>query len=237
MDLDSEEFREQIETKKSWVTENIRLLTAVVVLAGVVLNLFGRSTKAMWVFGALSGFLLLGIVGKWFLAGARWLVRQYSNKRYAVREYPHLLQNFERLKAMMSRDDTRAFRYMLYNASTNRIEAIDQICACDYLEAWMNCFADTLQSRCNSFKEFLARCREFTTILDQFDRYYVIRTQVAVEKNKEIHSSYVDNFETFREGFVEYLRAIERWSEGIRKEVQARLPYREFLQGIPHFSF
>jgi hypothetical protein len=226
-----------IRKSKAWTIENTKLLTAVLALAAVLLNLFGRFTTAMWIFGALSGVLLLGIVGKWLLAVARKVFRRYSNRRYAAKEYQNLLQHFQRLKAMMSRDDTRAFRYMLYNASPNRIEAIDQLCACDYLEPWMNCFSDTLQTPCTSYKEFLARCREFTTILDQFDRNYVMRTQAAVEKSKEIHNSYVDNFETFREGFVEYLRAIERWSEGIRKEAQARLAQQEFLLGIPHFSF
>lgn len=237
MDYDIEQYQPQIESpKKTWLTENTKLLTAVLALIATILNMFGRSQKAMWAFGIIPGALFLGIVGKSVFARVKRVLRNRDDNKYVEREYSRLTDNFQRLRLMLNRDYSTSFGYMLFNASPTRVDVIDQICATNYLEPWVNCYSFTLQTPCGSLKDFLARCSEFTTILEQFDRNYVIKAQAAIEKS-DMHSNYVDNFETFREGFVQYLRDVERWTDAIRKEALRRLPQQQFLIHLPHTFF
>ena len=138
--LEGDEFIE-VEEKKSWLSENgIKLLAASVTLLAAVLNLFGRWPKAIWALGIVSGLLLIWFIGSGILALNRRIIRKRDNEIFINREYPRLLQLFAQLKRMTSRDNTRGFRYMLYNASSYRVDVVDQICGSDYIEGWMACY-------------------------------------------------------------------------------------------------
>jgi hypothetical protein len=238
--MDPFELEEQSDTKSksNWFSEtNIKLLTAVLALIAVVLNLFGRSPKAVWILGSLAGVLLSWAICSWMLSLLRRFGRWRGNRRYVAKEYQNLLRMFERLEMFMSREDTRSFRYLLHNASSYRVDAIDQICASDYLEGWMNCFKLILGNPCHSVTEFLARCREFTTIVTNFNKDYVMKIQPGIEKNTTLPESYIDNFELFRERFGLYLHELEQWLETVTKETATRVSHQEFCQCVPHRSF
>jgi hypothetical protein len=218
-------------------SSNAYLLTAVLALIAVVLNLFGRSPKAVWILGILAGVLLSWVLGSWILSLVRRFGLWYGNKRYVAKEYQNLLRMFERWKMFMSREDARSFRYLLHNASSYRVDAIDQICASDYLEGWMECFTLSLSSPCHSVTDFLARCREFTTIVTNFNKDYVIKTQLSIEKSTTLPESCIENFEFFRERFGLYIHELEQWLETVAKETATRVSHQEFCQCVPHRSF
>lgn len=228
----------EVEEKKSWLSENrAKVLAACLTLLAAILNLFGRWPKAIWALGILSGMLLLWLIGSGILALTRRIFRRHDNKEYIAREYPRLLQLFEQLKRMTSRENARAFRYMLYNASAYRVDVVDQILGSDYIEGWMSCFELMLADRCNSMRDFLARCGHFTALVREFNGNYVIKTQKAVEKNFSLPDHCIDDFEDFRERFGVYLHEVEEWAEEVSKEAQPRVAGQEFLRFVPQRSF
>jgi hypothetical protein len=228
----------QVEEKKSWLSENrAKVMAASLTLLAAVLNLFGRWPKAIWALGVLSGMLLLWFIGSGILALTRRIFRKHDDKEYIAREYPRLVQLFEQFKRMTSRENTRAFRYMLYNASAYRVDVVDQILGSDYIEGWMACFEVMLADRCNSVRDFLARSGHFTALVREFNGNYVIKTQKAIEKNLTVPDHNIDDFEDFRERFGVYLHEVEQWAEKVSKEAQPRVLGPEFLQFVPQRAF
>jgi hypothetical protein len=226
-------------TQKSWLSEPvIKLVTAVIALAAAVLSVFGHSQKAFWVVFSGGALVLL-----WVLVGAlrkpvRGIIRWYSNRRYVSREYPKLKLMFERLGKFTSRDDGRSFRNQLYSASAYRHDVIDKILGNDYIEDWLASYALHLEFPCRSVTEFLARCRELTTIVSHYNKDYVIKTQKSLESAPPdiLPDHILDKFEEFRERFSAYLNELEQWSESIARETEHRVLLAHFLQHVPHRS-
>jgi hypothetical protein len=228
----------EVEEKKNWLSENrINLLTAIVAFLAAALNFFGRWPKTIWLVGIVSGLSLLWAIGSGIRALARRVLSARSDKKYVATEYPKLVQLFERLKQMTNRDNTRAFRYMLYNASSYRVDVVDPILGADYIEGWMYCFEMMLRSRCDSSRDFLARCGHLTALVREFNSNYVIKTQRAVERSTKVPEHCTDDFEDFRERFGMYLHDVEQWAEGIAKETETRVRGDDFLRYVPQRQF
>ena len=228
------------QTKRNWLSEtNVKLITALIALAAGILNFFGRSQRAMWVIGIGSALLLTWLLGPSIFALFSRIRLWYGNKKYLAREYPALKRMFDRLSRFTSRDDSRSFRNMLYSASAYRHDVIDQILGSDYIEEWLKCFAIQLASSCGSVYEFMCRCREFTTIVTEYNKNYIIKTQKSLERAPaDLLPEYTtDQFEEFRERFSAYLNEVEQWADSVAVSSEKRVHYDQFLQGVPHRHF
>jgi hypothetical protein len=228
----------EVEQKKSWMAgDNPKVLAGVLTCAAALLNFFGRWPKAMWAIAVVAGVLLFWLIGSGIRALVRRLTGKRANRVVVATKYPELVQLFERLKQFTNRENTRGFRYMLYNASAYRVDMVDQILGCDFIEGWMACFETMLHEGCPSVTEFLARCGHFTPLVREFNDNYVIKAQKAFARSVAVPEHNLDDFEEFRERFAIYLNDVEQWAESIVRQIEPRVPIEIFLRYAPQRSF
>ena len=220
--------------KRTWVETNVRLATAAIALAAALLSFFGRSQKAVWIISSVAAVVLLWYAAPELIRPVRSAVRWYQDRRYVAREHARLRTQFQRLGEFTTRDDTRGFRYILYSAAGNRSDVIEKLIGTDFIDSWMSSSAMRLDLPCTSYREFLSRAREFTSILNEFVKRYVIKVQ---ETPLELPKSDVEHFEAFRERFHHYLYEVEQWADSVSQRALKRLPMAEFTTFAPHRSF
>jgi hypothetical protein len=89
----------------------------------------------------------------------------------------------------------------------------------------------------SSLLEFLKMCYEFTSIVTEFNRNYVIKAQQGLTRialpEQAVH--YVDQLEMFREEFAHFLRDVEEWAHSVDETAVKRIPdfYRHHVQTAP----
>jgi hypothetical protein len=228
----------EVNKRKSWMAgDGPKVLAGGLTCVAALLNFFGRWPKAMWAIAVVVAILLCWLMGSGIRALFQRLSGKRADQRFVTMEYPKLVQLFERLKQFTTRENTRGFRHMLYNASSYRVDVVDQILGSDFIEGWMCCFETMLHEDCASLTEFLARCGHFTPLVREFNSNYVIKTQKAVEKSVAVPEHNLDDFEDFRERFGIYLNDVEQWAESIVRQIEVRVPHEIFLRYAPQRSF
>lgn len=218
----------QVTKKSGFFSEtNLKLIAGTLTVIGGSLSFLGQHPKGYWVFIALAAV----IFGWIFVPPAIALVKRFlfwrSNKRYVIREFPRLKRFYDRLLVFTSRDDTRGFRNMLFNSSTSQNPVIITIIGFDYIPTWIQCYAEQLKTPPKSVHEFLRLCHEFTAIVAEFNRNYVIKAQQGLEKTPFqqdfIQDHFINGFEQCREDFVHYLREVEDWMNSVYAEAERRV--------------
>jgi hypothetical protein len=227
-----------VKEKKSWMAgDGPKVIAGILTCLAALLNFFGRWPQAMWAIAVVVAILFCWVVGSGFRALFQRLSGKSADKRLVTTEYPKLVQLFERLKQFTTRENARGFRHMLYNASSYRVDIVDQILDTDFIEGWMACFETMLHEPCASLTKFLARCGHFTPLVREFNSNYLIKTQKAVEKSVAVPEHNLDDFENFRERFGIYLYDVEQWAESIVQQIETRVPQETFMRYAPQRSF
>ncbi len=108
---------------------------------------------------------------------------------------------------------------------------VTSIIAFDYIPSWIRCYGIRLEIAPRSVSDFLRTCNEFTIIVAEFNRNYVIKAQQGLERTPFQQDHFTAQFEQFREEFAHYLRELEDWVNSVYAEVSKRAP--SVLQ-LPH---
>jgi hypothetical protein len=214
------------------------LLAAIIALIAVVVGLFNQHPRLYWVFVACAGFVLILLVGSWLQLRIKKRFALSRDRKFVVSEIVQLQRLYGRFAIFVSESDNRSFRYLLRNISGHQIAVIDQIIGSDYITSWIHCYRNHLDMKPRSLLEFLKICYEFTTIVTEFNRNYVIKAQQSIGKAPlppQQASHWLDQLEKFREEFTHFLREVEEWAHSVDETAAKRIPdfYRHHIQTAP----
>ena len=75
-------------------------------------------------------------------------------------------------------------------------------------------------------RDFLKTCYEFTTIVTEFNRNYVIKMQKGIEGRMMPEQAFywIDQLEQFMEEFTHFLRDVEEWAHSVDETAAKRMP-------------
>jgi hypothetical protein len=193
------------------------------------------NSLAFKVFLWLVAAYLAWIIGKYALKGMRWLATKIRNRRIVAAEQVKLEEMFTRFKKFTSENHGGSFRSIARNATSYRVEVLDQIFETDYVPSWQISFEEQMKYQPVSVTSFFLRCREFSLLVKEFHNCYVVRAQKGIWKSdKVLPESCVDQFDAFREEYNSYLRDFEKWAAEV--VVQARKVWGEtpeFMRVLP----
>jgi hypothetical protein len=178
----------------------------------------------------VSGWLLWLLV-KWFWVGSRRMVRIFANRRLVTAEYIRLVEFFERFKPFADPSDGRSIRNLLLNASRSGNITCTRLIETEYMRAWLESFAEQLRYQPGNVAVLMARCREFSRLVTEFNYNYPIRAQAALEQEPPF--PYTPHFEQFRDDFNAYLRDCEQWASSVASQFESRLPHSDWLRLVP----
>jgi hypothetical protein len=106
----------------------------------------------------------------------------------------------------LDRHDTRTFLYIIFNYARFQVQIVEQVTANDFITPWSPCFAIQLKAPCHELKPFLARCREFCVIVQQFNEECVIKAQKGPDASPRKPEYILAELEAFREEFAHFQR-------------------------------
>lgn len=213
-----EHFSHEPKSKSWFLTEpQMKFVTAALSLAVVLISVFGHQRKdviALLVIVPGAVFLLsvLPAIGNL----SRRIYRHGRQKKFVETEYPRLQRLYERLFRYADRNDGRSLRAILYSASAYQHDIVLRILNSDYIWTWMQCYKNALNDeKPRSLLAFMRLCNEFTAILAEYNRNYVIQAQKGIEQAPLNQEHIIDQLEQFREDFSHYLREVEEWANGV----------------------
>jgi hypothetical protein len=211
-------FSDQPQSKSWFLTEpQMRFLTAVLSLAGALIIVFGHQRKEIIALlfivpGAMFLLSVLPALGNF----SKRIYRRGRQRRFVEAEYPRLQRLYERLLRHADQNDGRSLRAILYSASAYQHDIVTRILNSDYIWTWMQCFKyDLNDEKPRSLMAFMRLCNQFTAILAEYNRNYVLKAQKGIEQTPLDQEYVIDQLETFREDFSHYLREVEEWSNGV----------------------
>jgi hypothetical protein len=201
---------------KSWFLSEpqMRFVTAVLSLAVVLIGVFGHQRKEIiaLLFIVPGAVFLLSVLP----ALARLVKRIYKRgrqKRFVVAQYPRLQRLYQRLLRYADRNDGRSLRGILYSASAYQHDVVTRVLGADYIWTWMQCYGNDLNDQQpRSLLPFMRLCNEFTAILNEYNQNYALKIQKGIEQVPLNQEYVIDQLETFREDFNQYLREVEEWA-------------------------
>lgn len=195
--------------------ENIlRLVTAVLTLVSVLLSLSARFSKLAIPALCVLAVVLLGPIVSRF---ARRLRLGYQRRRFVRRERVVLADLLRRFTPFVDENQSSSIVCIVRSLCSNHSDAIDRILPAHYAVAWVTAFQQQLAFSTGNVNCFMTRCEEFVSIVNQFNRDYVLRTQKAIERGERLKEHDIDDLERFREEFSAYLRLVEDWVERLVK--------------------
>lgn len=101
-----------------------------------------------------------------------------------------------------------------YNKDNKDIDVIRCIIEEPYIGVWLDCLKKRAVRPASNTDSFVDRCEEFTIIIREFNRNYVLRSQNKMECGLRIQESFVDRLEQFRDRFNPFLLEVEKWAKG-----------------------
>lgn len=98
----------------------------------------------------------------------------------------------------------------------------EQIITGDYIGNWFQSYNEQLAFPVANRMQFLARARELGNLIQQFNSYYVVRTQKQLAlATTPLPEQTLDQLETFREEYIAFLRDFELWGKEIAAYLQS----------------
>jgi hypothetical protein len=216
--------------------EVLKLLTASLAFAA---SIAGLATKYPWLLKpwVLDGVIVLGILTVAWLAKprvAQWVQRirqRRREQRFVATNVVRLREFVDQFAEFLSDNNTKSLRYIVRSACSQNMTEVEKILSGDYLGNWLFCFREQLMFREKSLPQFLSRCREFTSIVQQFNSNYAQRAQRVFTSSASIPPEHVlDELEGFRK---DSMRFCEIWSLG-QKELLASFSQLELLIRQPN---
>jgi hypothetical protein len=209
------------------LVEILKLLTPTLSL---VVLLLGLNAKYAWLSKpwVLDGLILLAaLVLIWFAQPrfSAWLRGRNQRKReqqFVTTNDIRLRELIDQFGELISTNNTRSFLYILRSGFSQNMTAVEQVLSGDYIGAWFHAYREQLAFPANGLRQFLARCREFGNIVQQFNTYYVLRAQrqLAVA-SAPLPDHSIAELESFREDYNAFLRNVESWAKGVSTYLQS----------------
>jgi hypothetical protein len=195
----------------------VQLASAVLNAAVVVILSWQKATSVVVkVLFGMAAIMLLGFVGIYTVKLIRWSFRTIRTNKIVAVESEKLASMFKRFKLFTEESQTESFRLILRNASSNRVEVIDQIFETDYVTDWVLSFEQQMNYPAASAMALFLCCREFSLLVKDFNNNYVIRAQKGILKSSvQLPESCTEQLETFREEYNSYLRDYTQWAKSL----------------------
>jgi hypothetical protein len=194
---------------------------AILAFLAAIVNSAAKTNPYLKVVLAASAIVLLLylVFPKIVAAGEKTVIR--SRKKRLVREgAAQSIELLKRFNRFSSDNFAGSIVYILQSASSISPGArrdIYRILNGSSVKRWLEFHT---QSLCKSSKEidfFILKCSEFTAIVDQFNRDYVLKAQSELKGNM-LAEPILDQLEDFREEFNVFLRDVERWAESFTEK-------------------
>jgi len=207
--------------------EVLKLLTALLAFAASVIALVSKYPwlSKPWI---LNGIIALGLlVLIWFAKPrfAYWLHKIKRRKRedqFIATNDARLREFVEQFAEFLSDNNTRSLRYIVRSACSQNATEVEKILVGDYIGNWFFSFREQLMFPTQSLEQFLARCREFTNLVQQFNSSYALRSQrLFTSAATPLPEHVLDELEGFREDYNAFLRNLEPWAKGIAAYLQS----------------
>ena len=211
------------EPPKDSVSKNsvLQVTASVLTIAAIVLGWTKNSHR--------NTQLLIGLVVLVLLAGAypraakivRKLVQRRREAHFVRREELVFCDQLRRFAQFVSVNSGSSLLGILHSAFSQQpreralVPGVNQ--SITYILRWQECFEQRLTVPANGLAPFMMRCQEFSVIVDQFNRDYVVATQVQLECMEPLSAYYLDQLEHFRDEFNAYLRDMEQWAERVAR--------------------
>jgi hypothetical protein len=153
-----------------------------------------------------------------------WIKRtakRRHDQQFIAANDARLREFVERFAEFISNNNTRSLIYIVRSAYSQNMTAVEQIIAGDYIGSWFHAYREQLTFPAKALPQFLARCREFGNIVQQFNTYYVLRSQRQLAVANPLPEHSVGELEGFREEYNAFLRDVEPWAKGIGNYLQS----------------
>jgi hypothetical protein len=205
--------------------ELLRFLTALLSFLVVVIG----SAKFPWLSKSwmLAILISLGIAFLMWLAKPRltvWLQNRRTKKRdreFIAAQTSRLIKFVNRFAQFVSLSDTRSLIVIIRAAYSQNVTAVEQVLTTDHIRNWFQAFIEELRFPTDVLLQFLARCREFTTIVQQFNNDCALHAQSRLANGASIPDECIEELEKFRGDYTAFLRGLEEWSDEVCTYLQS----------------
>jgi hypothetical protein len=224
--LDSDEEEPDAAPPRHELTiEVLKFLTPAL---GLLLFVLGLSAKypwlsKPWILDCLVGLGILVVL--WF-AKPR-IVAWWQKRAQRGRERQFMANNDARLREFVdqfaefiSDNNTRSLLYMARSSYPKMTELEPLLTG--YIGSWFHSYREQLAFHTQDLQPFLARCREFTNLVSQFNTSYALRAErLVAARATALPEQSAAQLEAFREDYNDFLRNLERWAKGIAAYLQS----------------
>src|SRR6266446_5066302 len=162
--------------------EILKILTPTLALVSSLIALSGKYPwlSKPWVSNVIVVVGALVLI--WFAKPriAAWLQRMGQRKRekqFIATNNARLREFVDQFGEFISNNNTKSLTYIIRAAYSQNMTAVEQVISGDYIGSWYQSYREQLEFPTNAMPHFLARCREFTNIVQQFNSYYVLRAE------------------------------------------------------------
>jgi hypothetical protein len=184
------------------------------------------SLSKPWVFDVI---LVLGVLLLAWFAKPRvevWLrrmARRKREKRFIATNDAQMRDFVDQFGEFISTSNTKSFVCILRSAYSQNMTAVEQVISGDYIGNWYQSYREQLEFPITGLPQFLARSREFTNIVQQFNSYYVLRAQRHLASAATpLPDHNIEELEGFREEYAAFLRDVQPWAKGIANYLQSQ---------------
>jgi hypothetical protein len=209
----------------------IEILKFLTPLLGFLLLTVSSVSKYPWLSKpwVLNSLIALGVLVLIWFAKPRitaWLQRRGQRERekqFIETNDARLREFVDQFGEFISTSNTKSFLSIIRSAHSQNMTAVEQVISGDYIGNWYQSYREQLEFPTTALPQFLARSREFTNIVQQFNSYYVLRAQrhfAAATKPLPEHD--IEELEGFREEYAAFLRNVQPWAKGIANYLQSQ---------------
>jgi hypothetical protein len=196
---------------------------------GLLLFLLSLTSKYPWLTQTWIKDILvvLGIlVVVWFarplvLSSLRRFKEKKRDQSFVSTNDARLRQFIRRFAEFVSTNNTRSLIPLIRSGVSLKMTP-EQIITGDYIGDWFKSYREQLEFPVADRMQFLARTRELGNLIQQFNSYYVLRTQKQLALATTLPSQQtLDDLATFREEYIAFLRDFELWAKEIALYLQS----------------
>lgn len=225
IDLEEEEEDEMMEQPVVAKSRHELLIAVLQVVAAflAIVPLFWPWAGHHRLYAVIVVVILFGWIAKPRLQ--TWIKRSANRRRdeqFIATNDARLRGFVEQFSEFIADNNTRSLIYIVRTACSQNMTAVEQILTGDYIGHWFFSYREQLAFPTQVMGQFLARCREFTNIVQQFNSHYALRTQrLFMAAAAPLPDHTLDELEGFRDEYNAFLRNLEPWAKGIAAYLQS----------------